>query len=147
MTDSQPGVALPRHSVAVAGVAVDDAGRVLVVRRRDNGLWQAPGGVLELDETFHDGVVREVLEETGVTVAVDELTGVYKNIVRHVVALVFRCHPVAGEPTPTDESAEACWLTPDDATDRMLPAFAVRVSDALIPGPPPARTHDGRNLT
>lgn len=59
---------LPRHSVSCVGVAVDDGGRVLVIRRRDNGAWQPPGGVLELDETPEQGTVREVLEETGVRV-------------------------------------------------------------------------------
>jgi len=40
----------PEHSVSVAGVVVDDQDRVLVIRRRDNGHWEPPGGVLELDE-------------------------------------------------------------------------------------------------
>ncbi|MFC5232136.1 NUDIX domain-containing protein [Pseudonocardia zijingensis] len=47
---------VPTHSVAVAGVVVRDGGRVLVVQRRDNGRWEAPGGVLELGETFEEGV-------------------------------------------------------------------------------------------
>lgn len=45
----------PRHSVSVAGVVFDDSSRVLLIRRRDNDQWQAPGGVLELDETFEEG--------------------------------------------------------------------------------------------
>ena len=58
----------PRHSVSVAAVVVDDTDRVLVIRRRDNGAWQLPGGVLELNETPEDGMRREVSEETGVMV-------------------------------------------------------------------------------
>lgn len=76
---------LPKHSVSVAGAVVDDQDRVLVIRRADNGHWQPPGGVLELDETFEDGIRREVVEETGVTVAVQELSGVYKNLARGVI--------------------------------------------------------------
>jgi 8-oxo-dGTP pyrophosphatase MutT (NUDIX family) len=64
---------VPTHSVSVAGVVVRDDGRVLVVQRRDNGRWEAPGGVLELGETFEEGVRREVAEETGVDVAVEHL--------------------------------------------------------------------------
>ena len=64
------------HSVSVSGVVVDEAGRVLVAQRRDNGHWEAPGGILERDETFEEGVIREVTEETGVTVQVERLTGV-----------------------------------------------------------------------
>ena len=58
------------HSVSVAGVVVDEAGRVLIIQRRDNGRWEPPGGILERDETFEEGVVREVAEETGVTEAI-----------------------------------------------------------------------------
>ena len=68
-----------RHSVSVAAVVVDHDGRVLVARRRDNGRWEPPGGVLELDESIPEGLRREVYEETGLTVYPDALTGVYKK--------------------------------------------------------------------
>ncbi|MGR3936071.1 NUDIX hydrolase, partial [Streptomyces sp. BRA346] len=42
------------HSVSVAGVIVDDAGRALLIKRRDNGKWEPPGGVLEREETIPD---------------------------------------------------------------------------------------------
>lgn len=135
----------PMHSVSVAGVAIDNSGRVLLIRRRDSGEWQAPGGVLELDESFEDGVVREVREETGVEVEVEQLTGVYKNITRHVVALVYRCRPIGGAAYPTDESVEVTWISLDDAIERMSPAFAVRVEDAFA-REVASRTHDGVNL-
>ena len=85
-----------RHSVSVAAVVPDDQGRVLVIRRRDNGAWQLPGGVLELHETIEDGLRREVEEETGVKVEPVRLTGVYKNMKLGVVALVFLARPVGG---------------------------------------------------
>src|SRR3954452_24404889 len=88
-------------SVSVAGVVVDEAGRVLVIQRRDNGRWEPPGGILERNETFEEGVAREVAEETGVQVEVDRLTGVYKNMSQGIVALVYRCKPLDGTPRPT----------------------------------------------
>jgi 8-oxo-dGTP diphosphatase len=135
----------PRHSVSVAGIVVRKDGRILAVQRRDTAQWEPPGGILELGETFEDGVRREVAEETGVTVEVERLTGAYKNLTRGIVALVFRCHPVAGEPAPTDESQRVSWLTPDDITASMAPAFAVRVLDALADGAA-FRAHDGVHL-
>src|ERR671933_1361444 len=98
------------HSVSVAGVVVDEAGRVLVIQRRDNGRWEAPGGILERDETFEEGVIREVMEETGLTVEVERLTGVYKNMTRGIVAIVYRCRPVRGIAHPTSESVAVEWL-------------------------------------
>src|SRR3954453_17425338 len=102
------------HSVSVAGVVVDEAGRVLAIQRRDNGRWEAPGGILERDETFEEGVAREVAEETGVTVEVERLTGVYKNMPRGIVALVYRCHTVAGNAHSTSESVAVDWITADE---------------------------------
>jgi 8-oxo-dGTP diphosphatase len=130
------------HSVSVAGVVVDEAGRVLVIQRRDNGRWEPPGSILERDETFEEGVVREVAEETGVTVEVERLTGVYKNMTRGIVALVYRCHPTAGAPYPTTESVAIEWIAPGDVAERMIPAYAIRVLDALAPSPA-SRAHDG----
>jgi len=94
------------HSVSVAGIVVRDDGRILAIKRRDSGQWEPPGGVLELGETLEEGVEREVREETGVRVAVHQLTGVYKNLALGVVALVYRCTPVSGSPAPTAEAAD-----------------------------------------
>src|SRR3954468_78939 len=102
----------PKHSVSVAAAIVDDEGRFLVIRRADNGHWEPPGGVLELDESIEDGVVREVAEETGLRVRPISLTGVYKNMVRGIVALVFRCDVVEGVAQPSDEASEIAWLAP-----------------------------------
>jgi ADP-ribose pyrophosphatase YjhB (NUDIX family) len=135
----------PRHSVSVAGVVIDAQERVLAIRRRDNNHWEAPGGVLELNESFEDGVRREVAEETGITVHVERLTGVYKNMSRGIVALVFRCSPVAGQGQATDEAAEVRWFTRDEIHTLMSPAFAIRVLDAFCDGTQ-TRAHDGTNV-
>lgn len=135
----------PKHSVSVAGVVVRDDDRVLVIRRDDNGHWEAPGGVLELDESFEDGVRREVLEETGLTVIVQRLSGVYKNLAHGIVALVYRCRPTEGDAGPTAEAREVRWMTREEVQAAMSPAFAVRVLDALD-GHVHSRVHDGVNL-
>src|SRR3954469_21425074 len=109
------------HSVSVAGVVVDHAGRVLVIQRRDNGRWEPPGGILERDETFEEGVVREIAEETGVAVEVERLTGVYKNMTRGIVAIVYRCRLIGGSAHPTNESAAAEWVTPTEVERLMSP--------------------------
>lgn len=136
----------PRHSVSVAAAIVRDDGRVLAIRRRDNGHWEPPGGILELDERIEDGVIREVNEETGLTVAVERLTGIYKNMNRGIVALVFRCSMKNGTPHTTDEVIETAWLNPDELHERMSDAYAVRLTDALTTNNPIIRHHDGTNL-
>ncbi|WP_117209434.1 NUDIX hydrolase [Allorhizocola rhizosphaerae] len=136
-----------RHSVSVAAVVTDRLGHVLVIKRRDNGAWQVPGGVLELGETIEHGLSREVLEETGISVRPTRLTGVYKNMAHGIVTIVMHAEPVAGQACPTDEAAEVAWWTPQQAMSEMSEAFAVRVRDALHAGIHPAiRHHDGTNL-
>lgn len=136
---------MPKHSVSVAGIVVREDGRVLVIRRDDNGHWEAPGGVLELDESFEGGVRREVLEETGLTVEVERLTGVYKNLTHGIVALVYRCRLLAGDAHPTAEAREVRWMTTEEVRKAMTPAFGARVLDAFE-AVPQSRAHDGVNL-
>ena len=136
----------PLHSVSVAGAVVRDDGRLLAIRRADNGTWELPGGVLELTESPEAGVAREVLEETGIHVEVDELTGVYKNTTRGIVALVFRCKPSGGTERTSDESTAVDWLTPAEVEERMAEVYAIRLLDAVDGNGPHVRSHDGRHL-
>lgn len=133
----------PRHSVSVAAAVVHADGRILAIRRRDNGKWEPPGGVLELDEGIHEGLVREVWEETGVRVEPGPLTGVYKNMEHGIVALVFRCRPEEGAASETAEATQVRWLLPDEIEREMDEAYAVRMLDALREGAPQVRAHDG----
>jgi len=137
---------LPRHSVSVTGIVFRDDDRVLAIQRCDDGRWVPPGGVLELAETPAEGVAREVLEETGIKVQAEQLTGVYKNMLRGVVTLAFRCTVIGGHPHPTDEARKVAWLTVDEATQDMPEARAVRVTDALSDKAPFVRVHDGTRL-
>ncbi|MFE7193184.1 NUDIX hydrolase [Kitasatospora sp. NPDC057541] len=138
---------MPLHSVSVAGVVVREDGRVLAIRRADDGTWEPPGGVLEVAEAVEDGVRREVFEETGIKVGVERLTGVYKNVSRGIVALVFRCGPEGGSERLSEESTAVDWLTPGEVCDRMAEVYAVRVLDALRHSVEPCvRAHDGRQV-
>ncbi len=141
--DTQPA----RHSVSVSGVITDDRGRVLLIQRRDNRHWEAPGGVLELGETIHDGMRREVREETGLEVEPLALTGVYKNMDRGIIALVFHCKITGGELTVSDEAQAFRWATQTGIRELATEAYAVRILDALRDsGPAAIRQHDGSQL-
>ena len=137
-----------RHSVSVAGVITDDDGRALLIRRRDTLRWEPPGGVLELDEFIEAGLRREVREETGLMIEPVVLTGVYKNMARGIVALVFRCNMIGGHLTLNNEVSEFQWATPEEVEAIADEAFAIRVLDALADRPAPAvRHHDCVRVT
>jgi ADP-ribose pyrophosphatase YjhB (NUDIX family) len=136
-----------RHSVSVAGVVIDAEGRALVIQRRDNAHWEPPGGILERDETITDGLLREVREETGLIVEPVALTGVYKNMSRGIIALVFRCRPVGGTLTENPEVAGFRWVLESEVSAIMSEAYAMRILDAYRHNAVPSiRDHDGVKL-
>ena len=137
----------PRHSVSVSGIIADDHGRALLIRRRDNHRWEPPGGILELGETIHDGLRREVREETGLDIEPTALSGVYKNMTRAIVNLVFRCKITGGALATNDEASDFRWATQAEIPKLMDEAYAVRVLDALHETAAAAvRPHDGVHL-
>lgn len=105
---------------AVAGVVFRDA-EVLLVRRKAPpyaGRWSLPGGAVEVGETMHEAVVREVREEVGLDVEPMELVGVYDNIVKeggrvrfHYTLVDFLCRPVGSRLRPGTDAAEAQWVS------------------------------------
>lgn len=75
----------PRHSVSVTGIMSCGDGRILVIRRADDGRAVPPGGIMELREAPQDACAREILEETGYEAPVGLVTGVDKNMTLGVV--------------------------------------------------------------
>jgi ADP-ribose pyrophosphatase YjhB (NUDIX family) len=136
----------PRHSVSVAAAILDNDGRFLAIRRADNGTWEPPGGVLELDESIEAGLIREVQEETGLNVEPVALTGVYKNMHRAIVALVFRCRIISEIPRSSAEVLEVRWLLPQELDSCMVEAYRIRLLDALDEHSTRVRAHDGTHL-
>jgi ADP-ribose pyrophosphatase YjhB (NUDIX family) len=122
--------------VGVAAAVLDGAGRILLVRRRDNGLWAMPGGWADVGDPPAAMTAREVLEETGLTVSVDRLLGLYDSRTRqfrhphHIYHLVFRCSILAGEPVATAETLAAAWFTTASLPE-LAPGHADPVRDAF----------------
>ena len=110
----------PTAKVGTTAVVPDGSGRVLLQRRADDGRWGLPGGWLDPGELPEEGVVREVAEETGVTVEVERLTDVRGRRAslpatpHSQVGLTYLCRMVGGEPRPDHESLEVAWKHPRD---------------------------------
>jgi ADP-ribose pyrophosphatase YjhB (NUDIX family) len=118
--------------VAVGGVAVVD-GRILLIRRGHGpaaGTWSVPGGRVELGETLHEALVREVAEETGLVVVVERFLGWVERILddapeaapMHFVILDFVVVPLDPDVPPVagDDAAEAAWVRLEDLDEHRL---------------------------
>lgn len=127
---------------AASAIVVDDRGRILLHRRRDNDMWALPGGKMEFGETLAGCAVREVKEETGLDVEVTGIVGIYsdpKHVfayddgeVRQEFSICFLARVTGGSLDVSDESFEVAFHSPDDVADLpMVDSIRLRVSDYL----------------
>lgn len=122
----------PQHIVAVSALITNPEGKALMILSPKRG-WEIPGGQVEVGEDLLAALQREVWEETGVTIAIQPLTGVYSNIKPPTkVIFAFRAEWVSGELLTTTESLQTEWVGVNKVLERIThPALYDRVQDML----------------
>jgi ADP-ribose pyrophosphatase YjhB (NUDIX family) len=142
-------IAYVNPRLVVTTVPVTEAGEIVLIRRGIEpaiGAWAQPGGFLEVDETVHEGAIRETLEETGLLVEPGEIIGLYSRLEAIVVVAVFESRIVGGEPRLSPEATEIRAFAPDaipwagigfKTTYFALVDWLARRHADLTPGPPP----------
>jgi 8-oxo-dGTP pyrophosphatase MutT (NUDIX family) len=126
----------------VVMIVFDDEGRILLGRRTDTGRWALPSGILDPGEQPAAGAAREVLEETGVEVAVERLLSVEAwepsvcpngDRVQYL-AMTYLCRAVGGQARVNDdESTEVGWFAVDELP--QLPQRHARCLQAALVRP------------
>ncbi|WP_053365656.1 NUDIX hydrolase [Bacillus sp. FJAT-27245] len=114
--------------VAVKGVVVRD-GRMLIVKRSSDdetggGTWECTGGKLDFGETLQFALAREIVEETGLEVAVGELlfaTTILTSPVRQVAILTYLCRAESDAVLLSAEHSDFCWADKDEVKAMLAP--------------------------
>lgn len=113
----------PKRPILAVSAAIMRDGKVLAVRRARKpaiNLYTMPGGVVEVGETLHEAVKREVREETGLDIWPVALAGHREAIMRdaqgqverHFIIMCFAARWRAGEVVLNEELDDARWLRP-----------------------------------
>jgi len=143
-----------RPVVGVGGVVIEN-GRALLIRRGSEpllGQWSIPGGTLELGESLEQGVVRELREETGLTVRIVEMIEVFDRIYEdepdaaggetaeppaagamkkgpryHYVIIDYLCERVGGDAKAASDVTDVAFATENELEKYGLTETATRI--------------------
>jgi ADP-ribose pyrophosphatase YjhB (NUDIX family) len=118
--------------------AFDEDGRLLLIRRADDGLWALPGGLINPGETPAEAAVREMHEEAGLAVEPYALIGVYDSrlcgsgATLQLYTFVVACRATGemGDPSTPWEISGREWTAEGDRPT-LSPGHHVRVPDAF----------------
>lgn len=128
----------PETPLVGVGAIIIDNGHVALVKRGRAplaGQWSIPGGLLEVGETLRACAEREVREETGLTVEIGELLGVFDRVVPdadghiqyHYVLIDFACRRISGELQAADDAEDARWFRSEELAALSLAAETLKV--------------------
>ena len=112
-----------------AGAVIVRGDKILLQHRSDNAGWGLPGGILELDETYEEAALREIREETGLTVCLNFLLGIYHNYEMmwpngdqaHTISAIFTAEILSGEPRVDEESLELRFFAREELPELCFP--------------------------
>ncbi len=123
---------------SIAGVVFNqDRTEVLLIERRDVPVWTLPGGGLEPLERPEEAVLREIQEETGLTVSIARLVGSYAPINRlSRFTQVFECIPIGGALAISNETRGAKFFPLNQLPRLIPPPFREWIDDAVKNAPP-----------
>src|SRR5690349_5510262 len=128
--------------LGTSAIIFNNEGKFLLTKRADNGQWCLPGGAVESGESLAEACEREVFEETGLSVRVKRLVGVYSHpdqLVVYpdghkafIVAIHFETEVMDGKLGLSDETSDFGYFTLEETeTLEMLGRHRERIIDSL----------------
>lgn len=127
---------IPHKLIGVAVIWDTNGEKILIDRRKAEGLlgglWEFPGGKIEPGETIPECIHREIQEELGIEILVDEELISLDHTYSHfkVTLTVHHCRYLSGEPQPL-ECDEIKWVTLDELDQYPFPKANLQIIKAL----------------
>jgi len=127
---------------SVVAVILDDEGQVLLTRRNVapfKGEWVMPGGKIDLGEPIVKALRREVMEEVGLEVEVEDIIDVFEHVTPgddnyHFIILYYLCRPLSCDISRNhDEVAEARWVSQGDSAGYQMPEGTRFILEKVFP--------------
>ena len=126
--------------IGTAIIIADSENRILMEKRADCGLWGLPGGRVEPGESVSKAAQREVFEETGLSVRIGKLLGVYSDPathiltypegdVKHIIDVVVTASIISGELTKSAESEELRFFSGENLPEGIMPPALAPIKD------------------
>ena len=129
------------HPAAAVALISDDK-KLLMLKRADSGKWTMPGGTMEFGESLKDCAIREVFEETGLNVEIQDIIGIYTDPqivveysdgeVRQEFSVLYFGTIKQGDTHIDDESTEFRWMSVGELSEiPMASSQKIRVNDVI----------------
>ncbi len=117
--------------LGTSAIIFNSEGKFLLTQRQDNGQWCLPGGAVESGESVAEACEREVFEETGLSVRVKRLVGVYSHP-DQLVVYHFEAEIIGGELGLSKETTDFGYFILEDIEKlEMLGRHKERIVDSL----------------
>jgi 8-oxo-dGTP diphosphatase len=107
--------------LSVKIVVRDDAGRCLLLKRSPSskgnpGKWDFPGGKIDPGESFDEALLREVVEETGLTISIQGVAGTAESEAptAKVIYLILEGRVESGQLSLSEEHDDCAWVEPQE---------------------------------
>ncbi len=138
----------PDRPLVGVGAVIVDGDRVLLVQRAHEplkGEWSLPGGAVDVGETLHEAVRREIREETGLDVHVGPVVEVLDRIHHtddgrvefHFVLIDYLCTVAGGTMACSSDAADARWVPIANLRQYSLTPIATAVIEKALTMSPP----------